>query len=64
MLFFERMAISVSLVSFPIARMEHMTAYAEFVVPFGKQQLLLAHIMRRLVVPEVAVLVQSECLVW
>lgn len=36
LLFFERMAISVSLVSFLTARTENMTAYVELVVPSDK----------------------------
>lgn len=64
LLFFERMAISVSLVSFLTARTENMTAYVELVVPSDKFPQLLVHIVRRFVLLEVAVLVQSECFVW
>ena len=64
LLFFERMAILVSLVSFLTASAERMTAYVEFVVLSDKQPQVLVHIVRRFVLPEVAVLVQSECFVW
>jgi len=41
-----------------------MSAYIEFVVTSDMWPQLLIQIVRRFVLPEVAVLVQSECFVW
>lgn len=41
-----------------------MSAYIEFVVTSDMWPQLLVQIVRRLVLPKVAVLVQSECFVW
>lgn len=44
--------------------MEHMSACVEFVVTSDMWPELLIHVVRKFVLPEVAVLVQSECFVW